>query len=131
MATVSIINQTLKFIKQNYDIEIGLQELYENLDIRHDENVFDMLKEQKSDGIFQFESNLFKSLIRDIQPDSINDLIAITSIARPGPLSANMHTKYASRKKGTEEAIAPLGLDELLKDTFGTLIYQEQVNFIA
>ena len=127
LATVSIINLTLQFIKENYGIEITLDELYENESIRNDENVFDMLKAQKSEGIFQCESKLFKSLMKDIQPENINDLIAITSVARPGPLGAGMHTKLANRRNGSEEVIYPLGLEELLSDTYGTILYQEQV----
>lgn len=127
LRTISILELTLQFIKKNYDTDITLQELYELKDIRNDKNSFDMLCEKKTEAVFQMESNLFKSLIDSIKPDNISDLIAITSIARPGPLSAGMHTKYANRKSGVEEIEYPLGLEELLKDTYGTLIYQEQV----
>lgn len=132
LATISVINLALSFIKENYDIDITLDELYNNKDLRHDENVFDMLKEQRTEGVFQMESNLFKGLMKGIQPDNINDLIAITAIGRPGPLGAGMDKKYANRKLGVEPIVMPIkGLDDILSDTFGTIIYQEQVMLMS
>lgn len=131
LATVSVIDLCLKFIKKNHDIDLSLLDLYNNLDIRNDPNVFKMLKEQKGEGVFQFESNLFKSLMRDIQPDNINDCIAMTALGRPGPMSANMHTSYGNRKNGVEPITYPLGLNELLEETYGTICYQEQIMNIS
>lgn len=130
--TVSIINLTLKFIEENHGIKITMDELYNLKDIRNDENVFNMIKRQQSEAVFQMESNLFKNIIKDVQPDNINDLIAITSVARPGPLSAAMDQKYWKRKHGVEDITYPVhDIEHILGDTFGTIIYQEQIMQIA
>lgn len=131
LKTVSVISETLKLISQHEGIDITLDELYENKSIRYDENVFDMLKKKQSDTVFQMESDLFKGLISDIEPDNIDDLIAITSIARPGPLSAGFNKTYAKRKRGTEEIVYDLGCDDILGNTYGCMLYQEQLMLIA
>ena len=132
LTTISVIELCLSYINKNYDINLKLTDLYENVDIRSDENSFNMLKHQESEAVFQMESNLFKGLMRDIQPDSINDLIVITSLGRPGPLGAGMHTKYAKRKLGEEAIVMPLpNLEDVLADTYGTIVYQEQIMKIS
>lgn len=131
LKTVSVISETLKLISQHEGIDITLDELYENKSIRYDENVFDMLRKKQSDTVFQMESDLFKGLISDIEPDNIDDLIAITSIARPGPLSAGFNKTYANRKRGTEEIVYDLGCDDILGNTYGCMLYQEQLMLIA
>ena len=132
LTTISVIELCLSYINKNYDINLTIKDLYENVDIRSDENSFNMLKHQESEAVFQMESNLFKGLMRDIQPDSINDLIVITSLGRPGPLGAGMHTKYAKRKLGEEAIVMPLpNLEDVLADTYGTIVYQEQIMKIS
>ena len=74
------ISETLKLISEYEGINIALDELYENKSIRYDENVFDMLKKKQSDTVFQMESDLFKSVIKDMQPTHLNDLIALTAL---------------------------------------------------
>lgn len=94
--------------------------------------MFSMIQDKATEGIFQIESNLFKGLVSDIMPTHFNDITAITSIGRPGPLSAGMHTQYAQRKNGFEDAIPQLrGTEEVTKDTYNTIIYQEQCMLIA
>ena len=67
-------------------MKITLEELYDNRYIRVDENIYEMLSEGKTDGVFQFESDLFKGMCKDIKPTCIEDLIAITAIGRPRPV---------------------------------------------
>ena len=131
LKTVSVISETLKLISKHEGIDITLDELYKNKSIRYDENIFDMLKKKQSDTVFQMESDLFKGLISDIEPDNINDLIAITSIARPGPLSAGFNKTYAKRKCGTEDIEYDLNCDDILGNTYGCMLYQEQLMLIA
>lgn len=131
LKTISVIELCLKFIKKNHDIDISLNELYNNKEIRNDSNVFNMLSEGKTDGVFQFESNLFKNACKNVKPTDINDLIAITAFNRPGPLSAGFDKKYANRKNGLEPVNYPLGCDDILGDTYGCLLYQEQCMLIS
>ena len=105
--------------------------MYNNREIRTDENIYEMLSEGKTDGVFQFESNLFKGMCKDIKPTCIEDLIAITAIGRPGPLAAGYNKIYANRKNGLEPITYPLGCDDILNMTYGTMIYQEQLMLMA
>lgn len=131
LKTISVIKTCLESIYKNHGIKITLEELYNNRDIRTDENIYEMLSEGKTDGVFQFESNLFKGMCKDIKPTCIEDLIAITAIGRPGPLSAGYNKVYANRKNGLESVTYPLGCDDILNMTYGTMLYQEQLMLMA
>lgn len=131
LKTISVIDLCLKYIEKNHGIKITLDELYNNKDIRNDSNVFNMLSEGKTDGVFQFESDLFKAACKNVKPTDINDLIAITAFNRPGPLSAGFDKKYANRKNGLESVDYPLGCSDILGDTYGCLLYQEQCMLIS
>ena len=131
LKTISVIKTCLKSIERNYGIKITLEELYNNREIRTDENIYEMLSEGKTDGVFQFESNLFKGMCKDIKPTCIEDLIAITAIGRPGPLAAGYNKVYANRKNGLEPITYPLGCDDILNMTYGTMLYQEQLMLMA
>lgn len=94
--------------------------------------MFSLAQDKETEGLFQMESNLFKMLCEDIIPTNENDICAILSIGRPGPLSAGMHTQYAQRKNGFEIAVPQLrDTDHITKDTYHTIIYQEQCMLIA
>ena len=131
LKTISVIDLCLDFINKNHNITITLDELYNNKEIRNDPNVFEMLSEGKTDGVFQFESDLFKNACKNVKPTDINDLIAITAFNRPGPLAAGFDKKYANRKNGLEPVSYPLGCNDILDDTYGCLLYQEQCMLIA
>ena len=95
----------------------------------NDKKVFDMICGKNTDAVFQFESNLFKGVVDDIQPSGIDDAIAITALCRPGPLKAGMPAAYAKRKRGEEKAVEPLrGTWDIVKKTYGCICYQEQIN---
>ena len=75
---------------------------------------------------------MFKGTVKEILPKTIDDITAITSIMRPGPLSAHMDKMYARRKNGEEQWTEPLpNTLDIVQDTFGTIIYQEQPMLIA
>lgn len=131
LKTISVIKKTLEFVERNHGIKFTLEELYDNRDIRADANIYEMLSEGKTDGVFQFESDLFKGMCKDIKPTCIEDLIAITAIGRPGPLSAGYNKLYANRKNGLEPVTYPLGCDDILNMTYGTMLYQEQLMLMA
>lgn len=127
LKTLSVIKDTLAAIDEN----LTMDDLYEMVDI-DDEAMFSMIQSKQTDGLFQIESNLFKSMIEGIEPNTMNDIVVITSLGRPGPLSAGMDKAYANRKHGREEAIEPLpGTWEIVKDTHGTICYQEQIMLIS
>ena len=132
LKTVSVMDLCLEYIAQNTNTEkMTLQEVYENIPTDEIES-FKMICDKKTEAVFQIESDLFKGMISDMQPENINDLIALTSIGRPGPLSAKMDKAYNDRKNGLKPVVYPLpGLEDILGDSYGTIIYQEHVMLIA
>lgn len=127
LRTLSIIQDTIDNIDDIKDYD----ELINRVDW-NDPNIFKMFRNKKTDAVFQLESDMFKGMISDIQPDHFNDIVAITSLGRPGPLSAGMPQQYAKRKNGEEEAIPLLrNMDEVLKETYGEIVYQEQIMIIG
>ena len=90
-----------------------------------------MISNGQTDGVFQFESDLFKTVCKNMQPDSIEDLIAITAVNRPGPLKAGYDKQLANRKKGLEAISYDLDCEDILKATYGCLLYQEQLMLMA
>lgn len=131
LKTISVIKKCLEFIDRNHGIKMTLDELYTNKDLRTDPNIYEMLSEGKTDGVFQFESDLFKGMCKEIKPTTIEDLIAITAIGRPGPLSAGYNKVYANRKNGLEPVSYVLGCDDILSKTYGTMLYQEQLMLMS
>lgn len=127
LKTLSVIKNTLEAI----DESLTMDDLYEMVEI-DDHDMFQMIQGKNTDGLFQIESGLFKGMIEAIVPNSMNDIIVITSLGRPGPLQAGMDKMYASRKHGEEEASEPLpGTWSIVEDTHGTICYQEQIMLIS
>ncbi len=95
-----------------------------------DKKTYEMLSQGKTAGVFQMESSGMRDAIRKLKPDRIEDIIALISLYRPGPME-NIPT-YIARKHGREKPdyLHP-SLEEILKETFGVMIYQEQVMQIA
>ena len=132
LATTSMINLCTQFIEQTTGIKITLDELYNNKELRNDPAVLEMISKEQTESVFQFESNLFKSIIKGMQPNSFEDCIALTSIARPGPLGAGLDKVYNDRKHGVDtntEFI--LGKFPYMESTYNTTLYQEQPMLLA
>ena len=126
LATTSMINLCTQFIEQTSGVKITLDDLYNNRELRDDPNVLDMISREQTESVFQFESNLFKSIIKQMQPNSFEDCIALTSIARPGPLDAGLDKAFCNGKHGIELLECPLGDFSYLSKTYNCVIYQEQ-----
>lgn len=93
-----------------------------------DQLVFDLINEGRLSGIFQFEGYALKSLARQMVVEEFNDIVAITSLARPGPLHNGGATDYVNRRTGREHVtyIHP-SIEPFTNETYGTVVYQEQV----
>lgn len=129
LKTLDVLDKTIKSIDPSLTVNDLYKEVANNMS---NKEMFEMFQNKETEGIFQTESNLFKSLISDIVPTDEKDVCAILAIGRPGPLSAGMHTAYANRKNGFEEAIPQLrGTDAITEDTYHTIIYQEQCMLIS
>ena len=124
LKTLTVINNTQKLIrKKNKDFNI------ENIDFE-DQKVFDLLSSGKTVGLFQIESSGMREALTQMKPNHIEDIIALVALYRPGPMS-NIPT-YNDCKHGRQEPdyLHPL-LEDILKPTYGVIIYQEQVMQIA
>lgn len=122
LKTLTVISWACKLIQQT---NLDLSKLPLN-----DKKTYDMLSHGDCVGVFQFESSGMREAIKKIEPDCIDDLVALASLYRPGPMD-NIPS-YVSRKHGKEEIdyIHPL-LGPVLKETYGIIVYQEQVMKIA
>ena len=121
LKTLTIIHNTCNLIGNNFNIH----------DIKlDDKKTFDLLSNGDSVGVFQLENAFMRQTLKRLQPDCLEDIIALISLNRPGPMD-NIPT-YIARKHGKEEIeyIHPK-LQDTLKETFGVVIYQEQVMEIA
>ena len=122
--TLSVIKECKRLISQNHGIDI---EPYSIPD--RDEKTYQILADGKLTGVFQMEtSGVAKRLITDIKPTSIEDLSAISAINRPGPLQAGLDKQYIVNKlNNSPPEDLPSAVAEILKSSYWTLIYQEQI----
>ncbi len=125
LKTLTVLETARKFVKQNHSIDLDLLQLPEG-----DKATYEMLGRGESCGVFQLESSGMRDTLCKLKPDSIEDIIALVSLYRPGPMD-NIPT-YIARKHGKEQAeyLHPI-LEPILQETFGVMIYQEQVMQIA
>ncbi|MBR1944529.1 MAG: DNA polymerase III subunit alpha [Alphaproteobacteria bacterium] len=125
LKTLTVIQYAIKSIKKYKNIDLDIS----NIDME-DKKTFDLLCAVDVTGVFQLESSGMKDVIKKLQPDNIEDIIALISLYRPGPMD-NIPV-YLARKHGEEKIkyLHPL-LEPILKPTYGVMIYQEQVMQIA
>ncbi len=98
----------------------------------NDSDTFQLLKSCKSTAVFQLESHGMRDLIKRLQPDCFEDLIALVALFRPGPLQSGMVDDFINRKHGRAKVLYPHPkLEPILRPTYGVILYQEQVMQIA
>ena len=124
LTTLSIIDDCVKLIKKdNYKFVIN------NIPL-NDSKTYNQLSKGDTVGIFQLESNGMGSVLRQLQPDKFEEIIAVVALFRPGPMD-NIPS-FCNRKHGREEIIYIHSmLEDVLKETYGIIVYQEQVMQIA
>ncbi|MGC8729516.1 MAG: DNA polymerase III subunit alpha, partial [Elusimicrobiales bacterium] len=126
LRTLSVIQDAVDTIrKKNPDFDIDKIPF-------DDKKTFELLSEGKTTGVFQLESEGMKKLVKNLKPTAFLDISALVALYRPGPIEAGMIDLFVNRKHGKEKIVYdhPL-LEDILKDTYGTIIYQEQVMEIA
>lgn len=131
LKTLTIIDWAVKAINQQL-VSAG-QELIDIASLPLDDKAtYDILKQGKTTAIFQLESSGMKELIKNLQPDQFEDIVALVALYRPGPLGAGMEKVYCDRKHGKEPTVYVHDLLEpILNNTYGIILYQEQVMEIA
>jgi DNA polymerase-3 subunit alpha len=125
LTTLTIIENTVSRIREEKGIELDLSSIPLT-----DKKVFELFSQGRTNGIFQFESGGMKSELRRLRPERFEDLIALNALYRPGPM--DMIPDFVKRKQGAIEVRYPHPiLEEILKETYGVIVYQEQVMQIA
>jgi DNA polymerase-3 subunit alpha len=123
LRTLTVIQETLKNIKHKLDIY--------NLD-KEDKKTYELIKRGDTTGVFQLESEGMKKMLRKIEPSDFSDLVASVALYRPGPLQNIDQDEFALRKKGKMDPEYPHPkLKGVLEETYGIMLYQEQVMKIA
>lgn len=125
LKTLSILKTALQLIRQNHGVDIDLDAL--PLD---DEATYKLYQRADTNATFQFESGGMQKHLRDLKPDKFDDLIAMNALFRPGPMA--YIPDYIERKHGRQEIHYDLPeMEEILKDTYGITVYQEQVMLLS
>ena len=127
LKNLTMINKTVELLNQSKGIKLDPDDFPLN-----DQNTFDLLSRGDLEGIFQLESTGMKNIVKDLKPSSLEDISSILALYRPGPLDAGLIPKFINRKHGKELIEYPHNLlKPILKDTYGIMVYQEQIMKIA
>jgi DNA polymerase-3 subunit alpha len=134
LRNLTVIDDALKNIASNRGEVLDLEgEISKTLD---DKTTYELLARGDTLGVFQLDGGPMRSLLRSMVPDNFEDISAVLALYRPGPMGANAHNDYADRKNG-RKPIEPIHpelaepLSEILGDTYGLIVYQEQVMAVA
>ena len=131
LRNLSVLDDALINIFDNQGITIRLEDLELT-----DKKTFELLGRGDTLGVFQLDGGPMRALLRQMIPDSFEDISAVIALYRPGPMGMNSHTDYADRKN-KRKSVEPIHpelsepLQEILGDTYGLIVYQEQVMAIA
>ena len=123
LRNLTIIHNAIKMIKKRHNIDLDINNI--PLD---DKETYDLLVSGDTDGVFQLESSGMKKLVKDLKPNVFEDMGALVALFRPGPLESGMVQDFVERKHGRQKIeYAHPDLVPILKDTYGTIVYQEQI----
>jgi len=127
LRTLTVLADSLRLIREQRGVDIDLDSL--PLD---DRMTYDLFGQGKTIGLFQFESNGMRDYLRKLRPERLEDLGAMNALYRPGPLDAGTVDDYIQRKHGRKAVVYPHpALEPILKETYGVIVFQEQVMRIA
>jgi len=127
LKTLTMIDKALELIQQTRDEHLDLYTLPQD-----DKDTYGLLSKGDLEGIFQLESSGMRQVVCDLRPSSLEDLSSILALYRPGPLDAGLIPKFINRKHGREQVhVTHAKLQPILEETYGIMVYQEQIMRIA
>ncbi len=127
LKNLTMIQKTLDLVEQSNGVRIDPDALPPQ-----DEAAFALLARGDLEGIFQLESSGMRQIVRDLKPSSLEDISSILALYRPGPLDAGLIPKFINRKHGRERIdVVHAKLAPILQETYGIMVYQEQIMKIA
>jgi DNA polymerase-3 subunit alpha len=128
LATLTVIEDCLKLIEKSRGEKVDI----ETIPLDDEETYKKVFQNALTSGIFQFESNGMRDMLRRYKPDKLEDLTALTALFRPGPIQGGMTDDFIERKWGRRKVEYPLPqMEKVLKETLGVVVYQEQVMQLA
>jgi DNA polymerase-3 subunit alpha len=131
LRNLTVLSDAERHVRNNRGVEIDM-DAPEFLGDMDDERTFAMLSTGDTLGVFQLDSAGMQALVRRLKPTRFEDISALLALYRPGPLGMNMHTAFADRKNGLEDVVHDhADLEAVLGETYGVIVYQEQVMQIA
>ncbi|MCK5632241.1 DNA polymerase III subunit alpha, partial [bacterium] len=123
LKNLTLIDRAVKLIKKNHGVKLDMDML--PLD---DAKAFELICEGKTSGVFQLESDGLKEVLRKLQPTKFEDIIAVNALYRPGPLGSGMVDDFIERRHGRQKITYLFDeLKDVLEETYGVIVYQEQV----
>lgn len=127
LKTLTVIDKAVKLVHARHDPTFNIEDIE-----LEDPKVYEAISTAHVTAVFQLESNGMRKLIADLKPTCFNDIIAVLALFRPGPLGSGMVEDFVLRKHGKNpvEYLFP-ELEPILSDTYGVIVYQEQVQKIA
>jgi DNA polymerase-3 subunit alpha len=127
LRTLTVIEETLNLIQKNRGIKLDIDSI--PLD---DKKTYELIAKGETVGVFQLEKPGMRALLKELKPTQFEDIIAANALNRPGPLKSGMVQDFIERKHGRKKVSYPHpALESILKETYGTIVYQEQVMGIA
>ena len=127
LKNLTMIQKAVDLIKQTHGVEIDLDRLS-----LEDPKAYQLLAKGELEGIFQLESSGMRQIVRDLKPSGIEDISSVLALYRPGPLDAGLIPKFINRKHGREKIeYEHKILEPILNETYGIMVYQEQIMKIA
>ena len=127
LRTLTVISKAKANIKKSFGIDIDVDAIPFD-----DPKIFELMSSGRTAGVFQVESAGMTATIKNMKPTEYKHVVALIALYRPGPLGAGMVTSYINRMNGKEPAVSyDPRLDGILGETYGTMVYQEQVMLIS
>ncbi len=127
LKNLTMIKKTVDLVKETEGVKLDPDRLPDE-----DTDTFKLLSKGDLEGIFQLESSGMRQIVRELRPSSLEDISSILALYRPGPLDAGLIPKFINRKHGRELIdFAHTSLEPILKETYGIMVYQEQIMKIA
>jgi DNA polymerase-3 subunit alpha len=127
LRTLTVIDKTLRMVEENHGTRLAAEAIpYE------DEKTYELLRAGRTVGVFQLESSGMRELLKSLKPTRFGDVVAVNALYRPGPLGSDMVTTFVDCKHGRRDIVYEHELlQPILNDTYGVILYQEQVMRIA
>jgi DNA polymerase-3 subunit alpha len=127
LRTLTVIQEAIKIVNRIRDMDLKIEDIAID-----DEKTFKLLSKAQTEGVFQLESSGMRDLLKKLKPEKFEDIVALLALYRPGPIGSGMLDDFMKRKHGEIEVRYdhPL-LESILKETYGIIVYQEQVMMIV